>query len=111
MFCSCLVHIFALDDHCLFFIAELQMQWLRPPVRVSMGVNLGQHKALLGSRVDKLGEQLILSNPSLHLLLSKFRGWPLPQINRGASFQHREESETKNPRSFGTKCKQAGVMT
>ena len=111
MFCSCLVHIFALDEHCLFFVAELQMQWLRPPVRVSMGMNKGQYKALPGSKVDKLGEQLFLSNPSPHLLLSKFPGWPLPQINRGASFQHRVESEIKNPGSLGTKCKQAGVLT
>ena len=79
--------------------------------QVSTGMNLGQHKALPGSRVDDLGEQLVLSNPSPHLLLSKFPGWPRPQINRGASFQHRVESEIKYPRSFGIKCKQAGVMT
>lgn len=110
-FCSCLSHTFALDGHCLSFAAELQMQWLTPLVRVSLGMNSGQHKALPVSRVDKLGEQLFLSNPSLlHPLSSKPPGWPFQSVET-ASFQHRVESESKNPRSFGAKCQQAGVMT
>lgn len=68
-------------------------------------------KALSGSRVDKLGEQLFFSISSLlHLSPSKSPGWPFQSLE-AASLQHRVENKTKTQGIFGqVKTSRSDVM-
>ena len=82
---------------------ELQRQWLSHWSACPWEWTQNSMKALSGSRVDKLGEQLSLSVSSLlYSLPSKSPGWPF-QSGKAASFQPWGEgrNKTKTPRSLG----------